>query len=151
MNELEKRTREIVRRNSFTEYNHIELVEVGPDRAVFRLVIGPNSVNGFGMVHGGALYAMADNATGCAVHTDGRDHVTQSGSLNFLSNQASGVILATARVRQRGRRTALASVDITNEEGKLLAVGDFRYYCVSEGKPAREQGEAAEEKGEERA
>lgn len=133
MDEMEKRIREIVRANHFTEYNHIELAEVGPDYAVFRMEIGPNSVNGYGRVHGGALYAMADNATGCAVHTDGRDYVTQTGSLNFLSNQTQGVILASARVRQRGRRTALASVDITGEGGRLLATGDFRYYCVSAG------------------
>lgn len=132
MDAMEKRIREIVRQNAFTEYNHMELAEVERDRAVFRLEIRPDSVNGYGMVHGGALYALADNATGCAVHTDGRDYVTQSGSLNFLSNQGRGVILAAARVRQRGRRTALASVEITGGDGKLLAAGDFRYYCISE-------------------
>lgn len=131
MDAMEKRIREIVRNNAFTEYNHIELAEVKPDYAVFEMEIGPNSTNGYGRVHGGALYALADNAAGCAIHTDGRDYVTQTGTLNFLSNQTHGVIRAAARVRHRGRRTALASVDITGEGEKLLATGDFLYYCVS--------------------
>ena len=64
--------RETERMNQFAVYNHIEMVEVEPDHAIFRLNIRPESKNGYGMVHGGAIYAMADNATGFAAHTDGR-------------------------------------------------------------------------------
>lgn len=130
--ELERRTREIVRQNAFIAYNHMDLKEVAPDRAVFSLEIHPDSTNGYGMVHGGALYALADNAAGCAVHTDGRSYVTQTGSLNYLSNQSQGVVLAEGRVRHRGHRTALAAVDITGEDGRLLATGEFLYFCVGE-------------------
>ena len=45
------------------------------DHAVVRLNIKPESKNSYGMVHGGAIYAMADNATGFAAHTDGRNYV----------------------------------------------------------------------------
>ena len=62
--------RETERMNQFAVYNHIEMVEVEPDHAIFRLNIRPESKNGYGMVHGGAIYAMADNATGFAAHTD---------------------------------------------------------------------------------
>lgn len=130
MNSLEERMQEIVRHNGFTVYNHMELETVEPDRAVFSMEIRPDSTNGYGMVHGGAFYALADNATGIAVHTDGRSYVTQTGTLHFLSNQTQGVIRAEARVRRRGRRTVLAAVDITGEGGTLLATGEFLYYCV---------------------
>ena len=64
--------------NRFTAYNHIEMVMIEQDHAIFRLNICPESKNSFGMVHGGAIYAMADNATGFAAHTDGRNYVTQT-------------------------------------------------------------------------
>ena len=54
------------RKNLFATYNHIEMVMVEEDHAVFRLNIQPESKNSYGMVHGGAIYAMADNATGFA-------------------------------------------------------------------------------------
>lgn len=130
--ELERRTREIVKENAFIGYNHMELKEVEPDRAVFSLEIRPESTNGYGVVHGGALYGLADNAAGCAVHTDGRSYVTQNGSLNFLSNQSQGTVLAEGRVRRRGHRTVLAAVDITGEDGRLLATGEFLYFCIGE-------------------
>ena len=130
MNELEQRTRERMQKNKFMEHNHIELESVEPDRAVFRLEIRPESRNPYGMVHGGAIYTMADNAAGTAAHTDGRYYVTQTSALHFLRNQSTGVVRATAWVRHRGKSTVLTAVDITGEDGKLLATGEFTFFCV---------------------
>ena len=87
----------------FSAYNHIELALAEPDHAVFRLNIRPESKNSYNIVHGGALYTMADNASGFAAHSDGRSYVTQSGSLHFIRNRSEGEIRAEARVRHRGR------------------------------------------------
>ena len=130
MNELEETMRERLKKNQFMSYNHIELEHVEPDYAVFRLDIRPESRNIFGMVHGGALYTMADNAAGSAAPTDGRNYVTQNGSLHFLRNQTEGTVRATGRVRHRGRSTVLVSVDITGQDQRLLATGEFSFFCV---------------------
>lgn len=116
--------------NQFAVYNHIEMVSVEQNEAVFRLNIRPESKNAYGMVHGGAIYAMADNAAGFAVHTDGRHHVTQTSALHFLRNQSEGTVMATARVRHRGNTTTLVMVDIEGENGKLLATGEFTFFCI---------------------
>ena len=118
------------KKNPFIIYNHISFESVEKDRAVFRLDIRPESRNPYGLVHGGAIYTMADNATGTAAHTDGRSYVTQTSSLHFLRNQARGTVRATAWVRHRGRSTVLTAVDITGEDGKLLATGEFTFFCV---------------------
>ena len=123
--------------NAFTDHNFIRLESVEPDCAVYRLEIRPESRNPWGMVHGGALYTLADNATGVAVHTDGRSYVTQTSSLHFLRNQASGTVRAEGRVRHRGRSTCLAEVDITGEGGTLLATGEFTFFCVDAAVMAR--------------
>lgn len=127
--ELE-RLKEQEQKNGFTVYNHIEMVLAERDHAVFRLNIRPESKNSYGMVHGGAIYAMADNATGFAAHTDGRSYVTQTSSLHFLRNQPEGEIQADARVRHRGRSTCLVAVDILGEDETLLATGEFTFFCV---------------------
>lgn len=132
MDDLLERTRERLSRNAFMAYNHMELEAVEPDRAVFRMEIRPESKNPFGMVHGGALYTMADNAAGVAAHTDGRAYVTQTSSLHFLRNQGAGTVRAEGRVRHRGRSTCLAEVDLTGRDGVLLATGEFTFFCVDE-------------------
>lgn len=130
MEDFVSTAREKERANHFATYNHIEMVSTEPDRAVFRLVIRPESKNAYGMVHGGAIYAMADNATGFAAHTDGRRYVTQNSDLHFLGNQPEGTLYARAQVRHRGRSTCLVDVDITGEGDKLIATGEFTFFCV---------------------
>ena len=130
MDELEQRVREREEKNGFMQHNYIELESVEKDRAVFRLTIRPESRNPYGMVHGGAIYTLADNATGVAAHTEGRYYVTQTSALHFLRNQSVGTVRATACVRHRGKSTVLTAVDITGEGGKLLATGEFTFFCV---------------------
>lgn len=144
MEDLLKRAQARMARNAFAQYNHMELESVQPDRAVFRLEIRPESKNPFGMIHGGALYTMADNAAGTAAHTDGRAYVTQTSSLHFLRNQASGTVRAEGRVRHRGRSTCLTEVDITGENGTLLATGEFTFFRVD---PAVMERRAAGSRG----
>ena len=116
--------------NAFTDHNFIRLESAEADCAVYRLDIRPESRNPFGMVHGGALYTLADDAAGGAAHSDGRHYVTQHGDLHFLDNRAHGTIRAAGRVRHRGRSTVLVDVEITDESGSLLATGAFSYFCV---------------------
>lgn len=128
--------------NAFTEHNFIRLESVEPDRVAYRLDIRPESRNPFGMVHGGALYTLADDAAGGAAHTDGRHYVTQHGDLHFLDNRAHGTIRAAGRVRHRGRSTVLVDVEITDEAGALLATGAFSYFCVDRKRMAERAEEA---------
>ena len=133
MTQEEKQLKELrLGENAFTRHNFFELETLEKDRAVYRLDIRPESKNPYGMVHGGALYTLADDAGGAAVHTDGRNYVTQHGDLHFLKNQTSGTIRAEGRIRRRGKATCLAIVDITNEAGELLATGQFTYFCIDQ-------------------
>ena len=116
--------------NAFTDHNFIRLESAEPDCVVYRLDIRPESRNPWGMVHGGALYTLADDAAGGAAHSDGRHYVTQHGDLHFLDNRAHGTLRATGRVRHRGRATVLVDVEITDGAGALLATGASSYFCV---------------------
>lgn len=132
MNETDaaRQAAELNLKNAFASYNHIEPEIVEPDHAVFKLVISPESKNPYGVVHGGAIYTMADNATGYAAHSDGRFYVTQTSSMHFLRNQTHGVVRADAHVRHRGSATCLVDVDILGEDGRLLATGEFTFFRI---------------------
>ena len=129
--------------NAFSEHNFIRLESAEPDRAVYRLDIRPESRNPFGMVHGGALYTLADDAAGVAAHSDGRSYVTQHGDLHFLDNRACGSVRALGQVRHRGRSVVLVDVEITDEAGSLLATGAFSYFCVDRKRMAQRAQETS--------
>ena len=117
--------------NAFCLHNGMEQELVEQDRCVFRMEVQPYHMNYYGNLHGGVYFAMADSAAGFAARTDGRQYVTQQADLHFIRGENKGVIRADARVRYRGRATALVSVEISNDAGKLLATGEFTFFCIS--------------------
>lgn len=128
MEHIEKILRETMNNNAQMQYQHIEFVSVEQDHAVFQMEIHPNNKNPYGIVHGGALYTLADVTAAIAVCSGGQPYVTQEGNLHFLNNQSDGIIKAEAWVRHRGNATCLTVVDITGENGKLLATGEFSFF-----------------------
>lgn len=116
--------------NRFMHHNFMTVETVELMSAVVRLDVHPESLNPLGMIHGGALYTLADNATGAAAHGDGRWYVTQNSDMHFLRNQGNGVVRGYATVRHRGKSTCLVDVEIRNEEQAVLATGTFTFFCI---------------------
>ena len=140
---LKEKSLEVNRHNPFVQLIGVEIAEVGPDRSLLRLELRPEMLNPHGLVHGGALFTLADNAAGCASSTDGRTYVTQGGDIHFLHTQASGAVWAEALVKHRGRSTVLVEVTLTCEGGRLLATASFTYFCVHGSEIARNSPVAA--------
>ena len=82
--------------------------------------------NPLGSVHGGVLSTMLDTAAACSVHSTlaaGEAYTSLDLTVKFLraATVDSGRLRATGRVIQRGRRTALAEAQVTDESGRLIA------------------------------
>ena len=134
MTEAYQRAKMIQEKNAFALYNHMELESADDSCVVMRLEIHETSKNPLGIVHGGAMYTMADCAAGIVINTDGRRHVTQGSSMHYLKNRTEGVIRAAGRVVHRGKTTSLVHVEITDEGGVLLASGEFTFFCLDANK-----------------
>ena len=118
--------------NPFFDHNGMRMVLREKDHSMAELTVAEDSCNTYGRVHGGAFYTLGDNAAGNAVHTDGRLYVTQESSFHFLHNVTVGhTVRAEAVVRHRGRATCLAEVTFTDETGRLLALGEYTFFCIS--------------------
>ena len=57
--------------HQFSYENGIVLTDVGPGYAKGELIIGPDSINPHGNVHGGALSTLADTVGGCCACSKG--------------------------------------------------------------------------------
>lgn len=82
--------------------------------------------NPLGTVHGGVISTLLDTAAACSVHTTlavGEGYTSLDLNVKFLRAVTvdSGRLTATGRVLQRGRRTALASADMLDGAGRLVA------------------------------
>ena len=82
--------------------------------------------NPLGGVHGGVISTMLDTAAGCAVHSTmavGEFYTSLDLTVKFLRPVTieSGLLTCEGTVIQRGRRTALAQAQLSDEAGRLVA------------------------------
>lgn len=90
------------------------LIEEG--HCQLRMVVRREMLNGFGLLHGGMAYAMADSALAFAANSYGRLSVTLQGSINFAQAAKEGdVLIAEAQVLHLGHRTGDLDVNIYRE------------------------------------
>ncbi len=74
-------------------------------------------------IHGGAIASLIDTAAVTAVWTDPKmqQSATISMTINYLSPGVASDLIATARVRKRGRRVASLSVEVVDATGTVIA------------------------------
>ena len=95
-------------------------------------VIGPNSLNPAGGLHGGVYFTLADAVSGALCRADGRKYVTECADIRFLKGVREGAVTAAATLLRRGRRSCVIRVEITDEGGALLAVFTGNFTCVGD-------------------
>ncbi len=77
-------------------------------------------------MHGGVISTLLDTAAGCAVHSTlavGEGYTSLDLTVKFLRpvTVESGLLTCEGTVIQRGRRTALAQAQLSDEQGRLVA------------------------------
>lgn len=79
----------------------------------------------FGIVHGGAYAALAESLCSRATFDavgPGSIALGQSNDTKFLRPTSAGTVFALATARHRGRTSWVWDVEISDEEGRLLAL-----------------------------
>lgn len=102
------------------------VVEVDePGRAVVRMLVRDDMLNGFAITHGGLVFALADTAFAIACNEDERVTVAAGADIVFLKSTTSGQTLrATAVRRTVSGRTGLYDVTVRDETDDVVA--EFR-------------------------
>jgi 1,4-dihydroxy-2-naphthoyl-CoA hydrolase len=104
----------------------LELVEVKDDVIRGRLPVEDRIRQPYGIVHGGAMSAIAESLTSLGtargVLADGKIAMGQEINASFLRPISQGHVNALARVRRRGRTAWNWEVEITDDDGRLCAL-----------------------------
>jgi acyl-CoA thioesterase len=109
-------------RDEFSRALGIELLELRPGYCRAGLTLAGYMVNGLGLTHGAAIFALADTAFAAACNSDGRASVALSMDIHFVRSPEPGArLLAEAEELRRGERTALCRMRVTDASGRLIA------------------------------
>jgi acyl-CoA thioesterase len=109
-------------RDAFSRALGMEVVAVGPRRAVVRMTVRADMVNGFGVCHGGATFSLADSALAFASNAHGSLTMSVENSIGYPAPARVGdVLTATCEPDSAGRRLAFYRVTVTNQDGSPVA------------------------------
>lgn len=113
---------EFFKKDLFATRTGVELLEVKPGYSKARLAVTAEHLNAGGRTQGGALFTLADLALAAAANSHGTLAFSLSSNITFLRASGPGdVLYAEARERYVGRTTGNYQIDITNQDGKLIA------------------------------
>lgn len=110
---------------AFDKLNHIRIIDADDGVGVVQLEIHPESLNRWGIPHGGLLFTISDVACGLAAITVRPEScVTVNGNIDFMNPApTSGRVIATGHARKVGGKLAYCDSEIRDESGKLIATG----------------------------
>jgi uncharacterized protein (TIGR00369 family) len=103
----------------------IELLEATPEQVTARLAWAPERCTAGGVMHGGALMALADSGGGICAYLNlpegARGTATIESKTNFLRAVRDGAVTSTTRPLHRGRTTIVLETEIARDDSKLAA------------------------------
>src|SRR4051812_34441868 len=115
------------------EFMRMELVACEPGRAVMRMTVREEMLNGHEICHGGLIFTLADSTFAFACNSRNNVTVAAGCSIEFLKPGRAGDVLTCEGLEQvlQGRH-GIYDMKVTNQRGEVVAM--FR------GKSAQIQG-----------
>ncbi len=114
--------RAVVDKDQYARHAGIELLEVTPGKARARMVIGPQHLNGLGLVHGGAIFTLADLVFAAACNSHGYPAVAINVNISYLKAAKAGVLTADGEEVSAEGRLGSCVVRVTDDTGALIAM-----------------------------
>ena len=100
----------------------IRLLELSPGYAKVAMNMVPEYQNFNGLIFGGIVMAVADQAFAYTVNSVDYPSIASQFNIHFVNAAKIGdELIAEGRVVKRSRRVAIAEMTVTNREGKLIA------------------------------
>jgi acyl-CoA thioesterase len=111
-----------VKKEGYSKKAGIRLLDLAPGYALVEMVPGAGDLNIFGMVHGGAIFSLADEAFQISCNTHGTVAVALSVNIVYHRPPKKGVALrAESKEISASRKTATYDIRIFDDERDPVA------------------------------
>ena len=118
----------MMREDRFSQWLGIQVLDVKEGYSQICMQIRAEMVNGFGIVHGGITFSLADSAFAFACNNRNNLSVALDTSINFTKQVKVGdQLTATATELHNGKSTGLYQIAIHNQQQELVA--QFKGLC----------------------
>lgn len=119
--------------DAFSQWLGIEVLTIKEGYSKIQMTLRDDMLNGFGIIHGGIAFSLADSAFAFACNNRNNLSVALDTSITFTKATKPGdVLVAEAKELHNGRSTGLYHITITNQKGEEVA--HFKGTCFRTGK-----------------
>lgn len=117
----------------FSQWLGIEVLEIKEGYSKIKMTVRKEMINGFGIVHGGIAFSLADSAFAFACNNRNNLSVALDTSINFTKPvNVKDELIAEAKEIHNGKSTGLYHISIFNQDNDLVAI--FKGTCFRTGK-----------------
>ncbi len=120
--------KEFFKDDKFQQLVGVNIEEASDGHAICGINLNEKHFNADGIVQGGVIYTLADSAFAIAANSEESLTVTLSSSVQYLQKTTGKYIKAEANCVSRSRKVCFYHVDVTNDEGHLVATADMAGY-----------------------
>ena len=106
----------------FAAHNGIELLDAGPGWAKARMTVCAQHLNAANVVHGGALFTLADLVFAVASNSHGQLALGINVSISYLKAARAGLLTAEAKEVSRNSKLATYTMEVRDAAGELVAL-----------------------------
>ena len=125
-----------VEQEPFARKFNLQLIALEDGYSKVSMVFTPEMENIFGKAHGGAVFALIDEAFETAGNSHGTIAVALNMNISYLSSPTLGATLtAEAREINRTKKTALYEIKVTEDSGKFIATCQALVYRMEKPLP----------------
>lgn len=124
--------RKALERDAYASHLGIELLALEAGYARARMTVQAFHGNMHGMVHGGAMFSLADYVFQAASNSHGSLAVAIQAHIAYLQAPRSRILYAEASEVSRTKRLATYSIRVTEEGDNLVAVFQGTVYRMPE-------------------
>ena len=114
--------KKFVQQDHFARHLGVEILEYGSGTARARMEIGKHHRNSAGMVHGGAIFSLADAVFSIASNSHGTLAVAINVSISFFKSATGGTLTATAEEVSFNPKLATYLITVTDDGGNKIAL-----------------------------
>ena len=118
----------------FSQWLGIKVLATGEGYSKVQMTVRSEMVNGFGIVHGGVPFSLADSAFAFACNSRNNTSVALDVTITFVKQMNTGdVLTAEAKEIHNGRTTGVYVIAVFNQREEQVAL--FKGTCFRTGKP----------------
>ena len=119
--------------DAFSQWMELNVLEVSEGYSKVQMTIRKEMLNGFGIVHGGLAFSLADSAFAFACNNRNNISVALDVTITFTKAVNVGdVLTAEAKEIHNGKSTGVYLITITNQKNEQVAF--FKGTCFRTGK-----------------